>query len=71
MIIFGPGLILIVCGPKDASTMGGTNWKMWYFVWQDSGLVFKPHYMHKEYVIAMVPISGLLVSFAVGAAICE
>ena len=71
MIIFALGLILIVYGLEAAATMGGTYRKMWYFVWQDSGLVFKPHYMPKEYVIAIVPISGLLVSFAAGAAICE
>ena len=71
MIIFALALILIAHAPEAVATIGGTYWKMWYFVWQDSGLVFKPHYMPKEYVIAIVPISGLLVSFAAGAAICE
>lgn len=71
MIIFALGLISVVYGLEAAATMSGKYWQIWHFVWQDRGLVFKPHYMPKEYAIAIVPISGLLVNLAAGAAICE
>ena len=69
MIIFVLGLIMIVCGLDAVATMGGKYWEMWYFVLQDGGLVFKPNYMPKKYAIAIVPISGLLVSLAAVAVI--
>ena len=71
MIIFALGLIMIVYGLDAVATMGGKYWEMWYFVWQDGGLVFKPNYMPIKYAIAIVPISGLLVSLAAVAAILE
>jgi TRAP-type C4-dicarboxylate transport system permease small subunit len=70
-IIFGLGLIMIIWGIEAVSTMGGKYWEMWYFAWEDGGIVFKPNYMPKKYAIAIVPISGLLVSIAALASILE
>jgi hypothetical protein len=44
---------------------------MWYFAWEDGQIVFKPNYMPKKYAIAIVPISGFLVSVAALASIIE
>jgi hypothetical protein len=44
---------------------------MWYFAWEDGGIVFKPNYMPKKYAIAIVPISGFLVCIAALASIIE
>jgi hypothetical protein len=52
-------------------TMGGKYWEMWYFAWEDGRLVFKPNYMPKKYAVAIVPISGFLVSVAAMASILE
>ena len=71
MIIFALGLIMIVYGLEAVATMGGKYREMWYFVWKDGGLDFKPNYMPKKYAIAIVPISGLLVSLAAVAAILK
>ncbi|WP_282606429.1 TRAP transporter small permease [Pelagibius sp. Alg239-R121] len=71
LIIFGLGLIMIIYGMEAVSTMGGKYWEMWYFAWEDGGFVFKPNYMPKKYAIAIVPISGLLVSIAALASIIE
>ena len=71
MVIFGLGLVMIIYGIEAVSTMGGKYWEMWYFAWEDGGLVFKPNYMPKKYAIAIVPISGFLVSMAALASIIE
>ena len=71
LIIFGLGLIMIIYGMEAVSTMGGKYWEMWYFAWEDGGFVFKPNYMPKKYAIAIVPISGFLVSVASLASIIE
>ncbi|WP_299842836.1 TRAP transporter small permease [uncultured Roseovarius sp.] len=71
LIIFGLGLIMIIYGMEAVSTMGGKYWEMWYFAWEDGQFVFKPNYMPKKYAIAIVPISGLLVSIAALASIIE
>lgn len=71
LIIFGLGIIMIIYGIDAVSTMGGKYWEMWYFAWEDGGLIFKPNYMPKKYAIAIVPISGFLVSFAAFASILE
>ena len=70
-IIFGLGVVMIIYGIEAVSTMGGKYWEMWYFAWEDGGFVFKPNYMPKKYAIAIVPISGFLVSMAAMAAIVE
>lgn len=70
-VIFCLGLVMIVYGLEAVSTMGGKYWEMWYFAWEDGGLVFKPNYMPKKYAIAIVPISGLLVCVAAIASILE
>lgn len=71
LVIFGLGLIMIIYGIEAVQTMGGKYWEMWYFVWEDGGFVFKPNYMPKKYAIAIVPISGFLVSLAALASIIE
>lgn len=71
LVIFGLGLIMIIYGMEAVSTMGGKYWEMWYFAWEDGGFVFKPNYMPKKYAIAIVPISGFLVSIAALASIIE
>jgi len=71
LIIFGLGLVMIIWGIDAVATMGGRYWEMWYFAWEDGGLVFKPNYMPKKYAVAIVPISGFLVSVAAIASILE
>lgn len=71
VVIFGIGILMIVYGLEAVATMGGKYWEMWYFAWEDGGLVFKPNYMPKKYAISIVPISGLLVSVAALASILE
>lgn len=71
LIIFGLGLVMIILGIDAVATMGGRYWEMWYFAWEDGGLVFKPNYMPKKYAVAIVPISGFLVSVAAIASILE
>ncbi len=70
-VIFCLGLVMIIWGLEAVSTMGGKYWEMWYFAWEDGGIVFKPNYMPKKYAIAIVPISGLLVCVAAIASIIE
>lgn len=70
-VIFCLGIVMIVYGFEAVETMGGKYWEMWYFAWEGGGFVFKPNYMPKKYAIAIVPISGLLVSIAALASICE
>ncbi len=71
LVIFGLGIVMIVYGLEVVATMGGKYWEMWYFAWEDGGLVFKPNYMPKKYAVAIVPISGFLVSVAAIASILE
>ena len=70
-VIFGLGIVMIVWGIEAVQTMGGKYWEMWYFAWEDGGIVFKPNYMPKKYAIAIVPISGFLVCVASVASIIE
>lgn len=71
LVIFGLGLIMIIYGIEAVQTMGGKYWEMWYFAWEDGGLVFKPNYMPKKYAVSIVPISGVLVSIAALASVLE
>lgn len=71
LVIFGLGLVMIIYGLEAVDTMGGKYWEMWYIAWEDGGFVYKPNYMPKKYAIAIVPISGFLVSFAALASVCE
>lgn len=71
LVICGLGLVMIIYGIEAVSTMGGKYWEMWYFAWEDGGFVFKPNYMPKKYAIAIVPISGGLVSIAALASVLE
>lgn len=71
LVIFGLGLVMIIYGLEAVSTMGGKYWEMWYFVWEDGQIVFKPNYMPKKYAIAIVPISGFLVSVAAIASVID
>lgn len=71
LVIFGLSIVMIVYGMEAVSTMGGKYWEMWHFAWEDGGFVFKPNYMPKKYAIAIVPISGFLVSIAAIASIIQ
>lgn len=71
LVICALGLVMIVWGMEAVATMGGRYWEMWYFAWEDGRLVFKPNYMPKKYAVAIVPISGFLVSVAAIASIME
>lgn len=71
VIIFCLGIIMIIYGMEAVATMGGKYWEMWYFAWEDGGIVFKPNYMPKKYAISIVPISGFLVCIAALASILE
>lgn len=71
LVIFGLSIVMIVYGMEAVSTMGGKYWEMWYFAWEDGGIVFKPNYMPKKYAIAIVPISGFLVSIAAIASVIQ
>lgn len=71
LVIFGLGLIMIFYGWEAVTTMGGKYWEMWYFAWEDGKIVFIPNHMPKKYAIAIVPISGFLVSVAALASIVE
>ena len=39
--------------------------------WENGQIVYKPNYMPKKYAIAIVPISGFLVSVAALASVLE
>ena len=71
LVIFALGLVMIIWGVEAVTTMGGKYWEMWYFAWEDGKLVFKPNYMPKKYAVAIVPISGFLVSLAAIASMLE
>ena len=71
VVIFCLGIVMIIWGIEAVQTMGGKYWEMWYFAWEDGGIVFKPNYMPKKYAIAIVPISGVLVCVAAVASIIE
>ncbi|MEH6360243.1 MAG: TRAP transporter small permease [Amylibacter sp.] len=71
LVILGLGLVMIAYGIEAVSTMGGKYWEMWYVAWEEGQIVFKPNYMPKKYAIAIVPISGVLVSVAAIASILE
>ena len=71
LVIFGLGLVMIVYGIEAVATMGGKYWEMGYLAWEDGQVVYKPNYMPKKYAIAIVPISGFLVSVAALASVLE
>ncbi len=71
LVIFVLGLIIVYYGLQVVATMGGRYWEMWYFAWEDGGLVFKPNYMPKKYAMAILPISGVLTSIAALMAVLE
>lgn len=71
VIVFGLGLAIVYYGLQVVSTMGGKYWEMWYFAWENGGFVFKPNYMPKKYAVAILPISGVLVSTAALMALVE
>lgn len=35
-VIFCLGIVMIVRCFEAVQTMGGNNWEVWYFVWEDS-----------------------------------
>ncbi len=64
VVIFCLGIVIFYYGLQVYATMGGKYWEMWYFAWEDGGVVFKPNYMPKKYAIAILPIAGVLTSAA-------
>ena len=71
LVIFVLGIVIVYYGLQVVATMGGKYWEMWYFAWEDGGLVFKPNYMPKKYAMAILPISGVLTSIAALIAVLE
>jgi TRAP-type C4-dicarboxylate transport system permease small subunit len=71
LVIFALGIVIVYYGLQVVATMGGKYWEMWYFAWEDGGLVFKPNYMPKKYAMAILPISGVLTSVAALMAVLE
>ena len=64
LVICGLGIVIFYYGLQVVATMGGKYWEMWYFAWEDGGIVFKPNYMPKKYAMAILPITGVLTSIA-------
>jgi TRAP-type C4-dicarboxylate transport system permease small subunit len=71
VIIFLLGICICIYGFEVASKMAGKYWEMWYFAWENGSIVFKPNYMPKTYAMAILPISGSLISVSSLAAIVE
>jgi len=71
LVIFGLGIVIFYYGLQVVSTMGGKYWEMWYFAWEDGGIVFKPNYMPKKYAMAILPVTGVLTSIAALLAVVE
>ena len=70
-VICALGFVICVYGWEVVSTMGGKYWEMWYFAWEDGGLVFKPNYMPKKYAMMILPIAGVLISLGALVAVIE
>ena len=70
-VICALGFVICVYGWEVVSTMGGKYWEMWYFTWEDGGLVFKPNYMPKKYAMMILPIAGVLISLGALVAVIE
>ncbi len=70
-VIFLLGIVIAYYGWEAVSKMGGKYWEMWYFAWEDGGVVFKPNYMPKSYAMMILPLSGTLISIAALVAIVE
>ena len=71
LVIFCLGIVIVIYGIQVVSTMGGKYWEMWYFAWEEGGIVFKPNYMPKKYAMAILPIAGVLTSIAALMAVLE
>ncbi|MGI9410448.1 MAG: TRAP transporter small permease [Hyphomicrobiaceae bacterium] len=71
LIIFALGLVICIYGYEAASTNFGKYWEMWYFAWQDGGLVFKPNYMPKSYPMMILPLAGGLIAYSAFVALIE
>ncbi len=70
-IICALGIVICVYGFEVLSKMGGKYWEMWYFAWENGGIVFKPNYMPKWYAMVILPLAGTLVSLGALVAIIE
>lgn len=64
MLIFGIGIVVIVCGLEAVSTMGGKYRKNGHFAREDSGLAFEPNHLPGKHAIGIAPMSGFPVSVA-------
>ncbi len=65
------GVIILIYGIEVYSKMGGKYWEMWYFAWEDGGLMFKPNYVPKKYAMVILPITGSLICLGALVAILE
>ena len=71
-IIFVLGIIICVFGYESAETNNFAKyWEMWYFTWENNGLVFKPNYMPKSYPMMILPLAGALIAFSAIIALIE
>lgn len=70
-IICALGAVICVYGWEVVSKMGGKYWEMWYFAWENGGLVFKPNYMPKKYAMMILPLAGALISLGAFVAVIE
>ena len=70
-VICAMGYVICVYGWEVVSTMGGKYWEMWYFAWENGGIVFKPNYMPKRYAMMILPIAGVLISLGALVAVIE
>ena len=70
-IICALGVVICVYGWEVVSKMGGKYWEMWYFAWENGGLVFKPNYMPKKYAMMILPLAGALISLGAFVAVIE
>lgn len=71
LVILFLGLVICIYGWEVVSKMGGRYWEMWYFAWEDGGIVFKPNYMPKSYAMMILPLAGALISLGALVAIIE
>ena len=71
-IIFVLGIIICVFGYESAETNKFAKyWEMWYFTWENNGIVFKPNYMPKSYPMMILPLAGALITFSAIIALIE
>ncbi len=71
IIICALGALIMYYGYEVVSNQGGKYWEMWYFTWEDGGIVFKENYMPKRYAQMILPIAGFFICLGALVAIIE